>query len=74
MPDALVDYSLMIKDGPYDKLEEMKEVPPFDQNITHWVKKLKDALQLTSKDAVVRIHEMKSAKFLQYQKEQIRIL
>ena len=65
MPDALVDYSLMIKDEPYDKLEEMKEVPPFDQNITHWVKKLKDALQLTSQDAVVKIQKLKQARFLQ---------
>ncbi len=40
MPDTLVDYSPLIKDMPQDKLEEMKEVPPFDQNITHWVKKL----------------------------------
>jgi hypothetical protein len=64
MPDALVDYSLMIKDEPYDNLEEMKEVPPFDQNITHWVKKLKDALRLTSKDAKVRIRELSAARLL----------
>jgi hypothetical protein len=37
----------------------MKEIPPFDQNITHWVKKLKDALQLTSQDAVVKIQKLK---------------
>jgi hypothetical protein len=72
MPDTLVDYLPVIKDMPQDKQEEMKEVPPFDQNITLWVKKLKDALQFTGQDALVKIGKL-SAVRLNLQ-EQLRIL
>jgi hypothetical protein len=43
----------------------MKEEATFDQNITHWVKKLKDAIQFTNHEATVRIGKLSAAKLLQ---------
>jgi hypothetical protein len=42
----------------------MKEVATFEQNITHWVKKLKEALEHSDKDTLLSIGKLNATRII----------